>query len=283
MNHHKLPCSDASDQKISDLCEDFAQSFKIQELFKDYVPTIETLFAILVGKSINISASVTLSSGDLGEIGAINNCEGEMPASIKLGCNKNIIGDSMQTILYPYLKQAFPDLTEGPPGQKPDYFLNKAKTLRLELKCFNKSPGFDIQGVTGYISDCALKGGVAQKILETRYLIVEYSVDEEDVVKIMRHWFLKVSDLCCGYTKKGYDQGKGPLQIGGGSGNNFRPGSKISWDNPYNKEVRTPTNFLDRLEIVIQNTDSYKLKAGDAHKREERLKSIQEQRRDLKL
>jgi hypothetical protein len=84
-------------------------------------------------------------------------------------------------------------------------------------------------------------------------------------------WMLSVYDICCGYG------GGKPINIGGQNGVNIRPATKNQWTDEKSKEKRNPTNFLDRIEKLIQSK-WYKV---DESEKQLTLESIQTQRKDI--
>ena len=117
-----------------------------------------------------------------------------------------------------------------------------------------------------------MEGGVEKKLFKTDYLVFEYGIENEKCV-LKKFWMLKVWDLCCGYG------GAKPINIGGNDGKNIRPGTKNQWVSNNTKEKRNPTNFLDRIEKLIQSK-WYKV---DDEKKNNNLKSIQKQRSYLNI
>uniref|UniRef100_A0A6C0C2M3 Restriction endonuclease n=1 Tax=viral metagenome TaxID=1070528 RepID=A0A6C0C2M3_9ZZZZ len=221
---------------------------------------IKKICKSLVGCKIKISFKITLLNGT-NHSGEIDNC--------------NIIGNCMEDILYPFISERIPTFEKGPPGQKPDFINLESETISYdyELKCFNKerSPGFDIGSITGFLGDISKPNGV-QKKLSVKYLIFEYDIDKEKKgFTISDFWMLSVYNICCGYG------GEKPINIGGQKGVNIRPATKNQWTDEKSKEKRNPTNFLDRIEKLIQ---SKWYKVHDSEK-QLKLESIQTQRNDI--
>tara|TARA_B100001063_G_C16740318_1_gene544396 strand:+ start:323 stop:1015 length:693 start_codon:yes stop_codon:yes gene_type:complete len=228
-------------------------------MFDPKTPEIKKICESLIGCEIKIGFTITLQNGEY-HSEEINNC--------------NIIGNCMENILYPFIRKHIPTFEKGPPGQKPDFINVETETKRrydYELKCFNKKsgPGFDIGGITGFLKDMSELGGV-QKKLDVKYLIFEYD-NTEETFKIINFWMLSVCDICCGYG------GSKPINIGGQSGVNIRPSTKNQWTNEASKEKRNPTNFLDRIEKLIQS----KWYNDDELEKQKKLESIQIQRYDI--
>ena len=213
---------------------------------------IDKICKSLLGSEITISFGITLQNGK-NTSGDINDC--------------NIIGNCLENILLPFINISIPTFLKGPPGQKPDYHNNG---WWWELKCFKKSPGFDIGSITGYIEDISKQHGIENKI-NVRYLIFEYKEKEGGSVEIVNFWTLSVCDLCCGYS------GEKPLNCGGQSGVNIRPSGKGLWTSEKSKKDRNVTNFLDRIEKLIQSK-YYKISEDE---KQQKLVSIQTQRKTL--
>lgn len=217
-------------------------------------PEIKKICESLIGSKIKIGFKITLSN-DENQSGDINDC--------------NIIGNCIENILYPFINSSIPTFLKGPPGQKPDYDNNG---WWWELKCFKKSPGFDIGSITGYIEDISKQNGIKNKI-SVKYLIFEYKEKEDGSVEIVNFWNLSVWDLCCGYS------GEKPLNCGGQSGVNIRPSGKGLWTSEKSKKDRNATNFLDRIEKLIQSK-YYKISEEE---KQQKLLSIQTQRKTLEI
>ena len=212
----------------------------------------------ILGCKINTGFTLTLLNGEH-HSGEIDNC--------------NIIGNCMEDILYPFISKRIPTFEKGPPGQKPDFRNLESETISYdyELKCFNKErgPGFDIGSITGFLGDISKPNGVQEK-LSVKYLIFEYDMGNTGFT-ITEFWMLSVYDICCGYG------GGKPINIGGQKGVNIRPATKNQWTDEKSKEKRNPTNFLDRIEKLIQSK-WYKV---DESEKQLTLESIQTQRKDI--
>tara|TARA_B100001123_G_C15260247_1_gene1006316 strand:- start:701 stop:1387 length:687 start_codon:yes stop_codon:yes gene_type:complete len=214
---------------------------------------IKNICKSLIGSTIKINYELTLPNGE--------NHSGEI-------INSNIIGNCMENILYPIIRNKIDTFEKGPPGQKPDFINSKSKTNGhcYEMKCFKKNPGFDIGSITGFLEDISKPDGVQEK-LDVKYLIFEYSFDR-GIVIIKEFWMLSVYEICCGYG------GKKPINIGGHKGVYIRPTTKNKWTSINCKDKRNPTNFLDRIEKLIQSK-FYKV---DEDEKQQKLKSIKTQR-----
>lgn len=212
---------------------------------------IKRICQSIIGSIIQFGFTITLPTGVIHE-GKLANC--------------NIIGDCLENILFPIIKKQVSTFEEGPPQKSPDFY-NRGE-WEWELKGFGgNGPGFDIGSITGYIDALSLEGGVAKKLFKTTYLVFEYGIDGNNII-LKKFWMLRVWDLCCGYG------GAKPINIGGGKGQNIRPGTKNQWTDEKNKQKRNATNFLDRIESLIQS-GWYNEKDV---KKEQNLSSIKRQR-----
>jgi hypothetical protein len=210
----------------------------------------------IVGAKISLSYSIVFADGS-SNTSKFSNC--------------NIVGDVMESVIYPHLKKSVPTLEEGPKQDSPDYW-NRDRTFELEQKTFMGTPGFDIGSITGYISSLARPGGVNRKLYKTKYIIFEYIL-KNDEAEVKQFWSLSVWDLCGAYG------GKKPINIGGGKGVNIRPATKNQWTSPEGTNLRTPTKFLDMIEALIGSI-WYKEPEID---KQHNLRSIQEQRAKLNI
>ena len=150
--------------------------------------------------------------------------------------NCNTIGDILENVFFPRLKEQIPNIEEGPKQASPDYWTNN-KEFEYEQKVFTQSPGFDISNYESYINQLSSDGGVYRKLFNTKYLIFEYDMVCEGV-HIKNFRLLNVWDIV------GYD-GKYPITIQNKRGMwyNIRPSSVKDWNN----ETKTPERFIDNI------------------------------------
>lgn len=94
--------------------------------------------------------------------------------------NKNIVGDSLEEIIYPYLKKYFKNIKKGPPQNSPDFY-NDGK-FEYEMKCYTQKPCFDLGSFNGFIKQLTAEGGVERKLYKTKYLIFEYHHEKNIIV-----------------------------------------------------------------------------------------------------
>jgi hypothetical protein len=216
---------------------------------------IKAICQSMIGSKIHFGFTITLPTGET-QSGKINNC--------------NIIGDCLENILFPIIKKQVSTFEEGPSQASPDFY--NRKEWEWELKAFHTSAGFDIGSITGYIDKLSKKDGIEKKLFKTKYLVFEYDIDDNNII-LKNFWMLSVWDLCCGYG------GKKPINVGGGKGVNIRPGTKNQWSGEKTKEKRNATNFLDRIEILIQS----KWYTVEDIKKKQNLLSIKTQRTALNI
>lgn len=177
---------------------------------------LDTLCKSFVGKKIHLTASFN------GHSLAI--------------MNPNLVGDLLEDIFYPFYKEACPDFEEGPKQESPDYF-GHGKEFQFEQKAFYESPGFDISNFTSLVHQMSKPGGLIKKIFKTKYLVYEYSL-EDDAFVIKHFWMLNIWNLpTYGNTYPISMQVKKKMWY------NIRPGTKASWTHA----SKTPHMFLDNL------------------------------------
>jgi hypothetical protein len=151
-------------------------------------------------------------------------------------CNCNAVGDILEDVFYPLIKEQIDDFEEGPKQASPEYYgLNKY--FEFEQKVFMKSPGFDIGNFTSYVNMLCEDGGVYKKLFKTKYLVFEYTIINEKI-KIIKFHYLNVYNLV-GYS------GKTPItmQIKKYMWYNIRPESVKKWYCP----TKTPQLFIDKI------------------------------------
>lgn len=112
-----------------------------------------------------IKIHYTIEYGETVESGDIDDC--------------NIVGNCMETILYPYLKDKIPTLEKGPLQKSPDFY-NRNKQYDWELKTFCKSPNFDIANYTSYITQ--LSENLNKKLYKTQYLVFKYEIKNDYII-----------------------------------------------------------------------------------------------------
>ena len=156
--------------------------------------------------------------------------------------NCNAVGDILEDIFYPIIKEQIEDFEKGPKQASPDFYgINK--NFEFEQKVFIKNPGFDIGNFTSYVNMLCENGGVYKKLFKTKYLVFEYTIINKKI-KIIKFHYLNVYNLV-GYS------GKTPItmQIKKNMWYNIRPDSIKKW---YCSE-KTPQLFIDKIIECINN------------------------------
>lgn len=151
-------------------------------------------------------------------------------------CNCNAVGDIVEDLFYPLIKEKLDDFEEGPKQASPDYYgLNKE--FEFEQKVFMKNPSFDIGNLTSYVNMLCEENGVYKKLFKTKYLVFEYTVANEKI-NIIKFHYLNVYNLV-GYS------GKNPItmQIKKNMWYNIRPDSVNKWY----CSTKTPQLFIDKM------------------------------------
>jgi len=150
--------------------------------------------------------------------------------------NPNVVGESLDSILYPFFKETCPDFEKGPKQESPDFFAQN-KEFQFELKAFYDKPGFDISNFTSFIHQISNPGELIKKIFKTKYLVFEYGI-VEDAFKIKNFWMLDIWNLPAYNNKYPIS-----MQVKRKIYYNIRPGTKASWTD----SKKTPKMFLDNL------------------------------------
>lgn len=155
--------------------------------------------------------------------------------------NCNAVGDLLEDIFYPSIKEHLEDFEEGPKQASPDFY-GMNKQFEFEQKVFIKQPSFDIGNFTSYVNTLCEPGGVYKKMFRTKYLVYEYAI-ANDAIKIIKFHYLSVYHLV-GYS------GKTPItmQIKRNVWYNIRPSSAKQWYS----EDKTPQLFIRSIIECIQ-------------------------------
>jgi hypothetical protein len=183
----------------------------------------------------------------------INICNSFLKQEIKLTaifmgksipiCNCNAIGNILEDVIYPIIKEEIPEFEKGPKQASPDYYGDKNKTFEFEQKAFMKTPGFDIGNFTSYVNMLCEENGVYKKLFKTKYLVFEYAIIDNEQIHIINFHYLNVYNLV-GYS------GKTPItmQIKKNVWYNIRPDSVKKWY-CLNK---SPRLFIDKIIECIR-------------------------------
>ena len=196
----------------------------------DYIdPDTEKIRKIcesIIGSKIHINFTITLKNGEK-YTGCLDNC--------------NIIGDSMENILFPIINKHITTFEKGPKQSSPDFY-NRNKCWEWELKCFSNNPGFDISNFNSYISQ--LTSNLEKKLYKTQYLIFKYNL-KSSVVEILDFKLCNIWELLS-YNKT-YPIS---LQCKKGMWYNIRPCNY----NDINNKNKTPDIFIKYICKAISLT-----------------------------
>jgi len=107
--------------------------------------------------------------------------------------NKNIVGDSLEEIIFPYLKKYFKHFKCGPKQKSPDFF--NGDEFEYEMKTYTNKPSFDLGSFTGFLKQLTARGGVERKLFKTKYLIFQYHHNKEDVIVIDDFVFASLHEI----------------------------------------------------------------------------------------
>ena len=192
-------------------------------------PDCKKIYSIcndLVGAKIQFSYTITLVNNITQNI-ILENC--------------NIIGDCIENILFPFIKNGVPTIEEGPKQSAPDYY-NREKSFEWELKCFTGTPGFDISNVLSYFNQLNTDKGVERKLIKTKYLVFKYSIHEN---------YISIDDftMCNVWNMINYT-GKYPISLQNKNGTwyNIRPGNYSDFKN----STKTAKQFIESICEAIK-------------------------------
>jgi hypothetical protein len=108
--------------------------------------------------------------------------------------DNSVIGNIIQEWLLSFMKEKGIYFRRPENSQEfPDYFMNEKSDLTdlLEVKCFKKSPNFDVANFSAYCRSIVSH----PYRLDANYLIIEYIPDKEGVI-IKNIWLKKVWEIC---------------------------------------------------------------------------------------
>ncbi|MBP7732957.1 MAG: NgoBV family restriction endonuclease [Caldisericia bacterium] len=169
---------------------------------------------------------------------------------------KTIIGDIniVGNVIQDWLKEFFnknsiyyriPSNTQ----EFPDFLLNtdSDKLDLLEVKCFTKSPNFDIANFSAYCRSLICNA----YRLNSDYLIFEYSQCDNKMIEIQNIWLKKVWEICGSSERAPINLRWKQNQI-----YNIRP---IRWfsDKNKNKPFKSRLEFINALESVLKQDSHY--------------------------
>jgi len=186
-------------------------------------------------------------------------------------CNCNAIGDILEDVFFPIIKDTLPEFEEGPKQASPDYYVITAgQKYEFEQKVFFQNPGFDIGNFSSYVDQLCKDDGVYKKLFMTKYLVFEYSIiddKENNNITIKKFHYLNVFNLVS-------YKGKYPIsmQVKRNIWYNIRPDSVKNWYLP----EKIPKLFIDKIIECIT-------KCPNIENKDEKIKSINDQFTKLQL
>lgn len=188
----------------------------------DYKPLIK-LCRSFVDHTIHISATFSFDDKQT----PVSNC--------------NTVGDILEDIFYPRFKKVVKSIKVGPKQASPDFWTHHKK-FEYEMKTYMKHPGFDIANFSSYISQLTVENGVFRKLFQTKYLVFEYEIDDNEIT-IKKFKDLNVWNIV-GFT------GKYPLTLQNKRNMwyNIRPSSVTDWDS----KNKTPEMFINNIIKAIE-------------------------------
>lgn len=176
--------------------------------------------------------------------------------------NCNAFGNIFEDIFYSIIKDDFVDIIEGPKQTSPDFYGDNKKQ-EFELKTFTLHPGFDIGNFTSFINQICEENGIFKKILNTKYLVFEYTTNKK--IKIKKFHYLNIWNLVS-YS------GKYPIsmQVKKNMWYNIRPDSVKNW---YDKDKS--------FHIFITNILKCINECHHIEDKEKKINSIKKQYKEL--
>ena len=176
----------------------------------------------------------------------------------------NVIGNILEDIFVKEYSEKILSFEKGPKQESPDFWTTN-KLYEYEIKCFTKSPGFDIANFNSYIDQLQIPGGVYKKIFLTKYLVFEYQISENKIY-IKDFKFLNTWDIM------GYN-GKNPMTVQNKKGiwYNLRPCGKKEWIKNSKGPYLLVNKILESIEKCPNNIKD----------KEEKKQSIEKQFKEL--
>lgn len=188
---------------------------------------------LFVGAKITLNYSISFKNGET-KNSILNNC--------------NIIGDCLEDIIFPCIKNNIASFQKGPKQSSPD-FVNRDTEFEWELKAFTGNPCFDISNFMSYVNQLASHDGIIRKLYKTKYLIFRYSI-VDDYVRIDDFTMKSIWEIVR------YDK-KYPLSLQNKRGMwyNIRPCSMK--DMKLECMNKTPEMFINKIcEAILQCPNS---------------------------
>jgi hypothetical protein len=157
--------------------------------------------------------------------------------------DNSIIGNVVQEWLKSFMDEhkityRLPDNTQ----EFPDFYMNENKNEinLLEVKCFTKSPNFD---VANFIAYCRSIASYPYR-LDADYLIFEYKTLGSDIV-IKNIWLKKIWEICCSSERSALK-----IQWKQNQAFNIRPATWYA-KNPIYMPFSTRLEFVHALKKVL--------------------------------
>ena len=181
-----------------------------------------------------------------GIVGASGTTYFELHGIKTLVQDNSVIGNIIQEWLASFMKQhkiifSVPDNSQ----EFPDYFVDESNGDHglLEVKCFKKSPNFDIANFMAYCRSLSEE----PRRLDAQYLIFEYAPSQSGIV-IKRVWLKKVWEITCASERSAVKiQWKQKQAI------NIRPATWYSQSTSYSP-FATRKNYVLALKKVLDTS-----------------------------
>jgi NgoBV restriction endonuclease len=160
--------------------------------------------------------------------------------------DSSVVGNLIQEWLKTFMDQEGITYRTNPNTQEPpDFFMDKTSNITnlLEVKCFKKSPNFDVANVSSYVRGLLLN----PHRLNSDYLIIQYKQNPKDI-EILNLWLKKVWEIT-GPS----DRYPLKLQVKKGVIYNIRPNVWYSNRTTY-KPYNNYHELLDSLQKIINTT-----------------------------
>ncbi len=124
----------------------------------------------------------------------------------------------------------------------PDFYMDKVDNTKnlLEVKCFTKSPNFDVANFIAYCRSIVIN----PYRLDSDYLIFEYEPINADIL-IKNIWLKKVWEICCPSERSSLK-----IQWKQNQAFNIRPATWYSSNAKY-KPFKTRIEFVEALKKVL--------------------------------
>lgn len=208
---------------------------------------IEKILKTLVGSRIKLNYEISLTNGEMFK-SQLNDC--------------NVVGNSLENIIFPILRNKIPTFQKGEKQKSPDFFDSNSK-IEFELKAFKKSPCFDVANFNSYINQ--INTNLSNKVFNTYYIIYQYDIiNENSLINIIDFKLLNVWNIVS-FT------GKYPISVQNKKGfwYNIRPCSSFKQMDDKSKThelfinkiceaiLQTPNNIPEKNKIIENIRNQY--------------------------